>query len=61
MNLPQDPAMLLSVVNMKLRDSYPSLQELCRSEDVDQGALVEKLSGIGYVYRPQGNQFVRGK
>jgi len=61
MNLPQDPAMLLSVVNMKLRDFYPSLQEFCRAEDVDEKALAEKLSGIGYVYRPQRNQFVHEK
>ena len=29
MQLPQDPAVLLSYVNMKLRDSYPSLAALC--------------------------------
>ena len=30
-NLPQDPAMLFSFINMKLRDEYPSLDELCAS------------------------------
>ena len=28
-NLPQDPVILLSVVNTKLRDFYPSLDQLC--------------------------------
>ena len=32
MNLPNDPFILLSLINMKLRDSYPSLDELC--EDI---------------------------
>ena len=29
MELPKDPMMLFSVVNMKLRDHYSSLDELC--------------------------------
>ncbi|MGN1246780.1 MAG: DUF4250 domain-containing protein, partial [Muribaculaceae bacterium] len=28
-NLPKDPMMLMSFINMKLRDCYPSLDELC--------------------------------
>ena len=35
MNLPLDPAMLLSVVNTNLRDRYPSLEEFAAAEDVD--------------------------
>ena len=31
--LPQDPVILLSVVNARLRDLYPDLDELCHSED----------------------------
>ena len=31
--LPSDPAMLLSVINLKLRDFYPSLNELCKDLD----------------------------
>lgn len=27
--LPKDPMILLSVVNTKLRDEFPSLEELC--------------------------------
>lgn len=29
MILPEDPMMLFSVINMKLRDNYSSLDELC--------------------------------
>ena len=29
MELPEDPMMLFSVINMKLRDCYASLDELC--------------------------------
>ena len=43
-NLPQDPAMLFSFINMKLRDEYPSLDELCASLDIDRKLLEEKLN-----------------
>ena len=35
-NLPKDPMMLMSFINMKLRDEYPSLDELCASLSVDR-------------------------
>ncbi len=56
--LPQDPVMLLSVVNTKLRDHYGSLSHLCDDMQVDEGALVEKLKGINYLYNPETNQFI---
>ena len=34
MSLPKDPVMLLSVVNTKLRDYYPNLDELAKAEGV---------------------------
>ena len=30
-SLPKDPMVLLSFINTKLRDDYPSLDELCSS------------------------------
>lgn len=56
--LPKDPVMLLSYVNLKLRDYYGSLEDLCENEDVEKQALLDKLSGIGYVYNEEKNQFV---
>ena len=44
--LPQDPVILLSVVNARLRDLYPDLDELCHSEDADRAQLEEKLKSI---------------
>ena len=55
--LPKDPILLLSVVNMKLRDAYDSLDALCEDLDEDRAALEEKLRAAGYVYDAEHNQF----
>lgn len=56
--IPKDPVMLLSFVNLKLRDFYASLEALCEDMDVDGGELVEKLASIDYHYDKEKNQFV---
>ncbi len=58
MPLPNDPVMLLSVLNLKLRDFYPTLDALCDDLEEDKTVLCGKLSAIGYEYDPQRNQFV---
>ena len=55
--LPNDPIMLLSFVNMKLRDRYASLDALCEDMDVSKTEIVEKLSMVGYVYDEKMNRF----
>lgn len=55
--LPNDPIMLLSAVNMKLRDQYPSLDALCEDMDVDKDEIVRKLAEVGYEYDVQMNRF----
>lgn len=55
--LPQDPYILLSFVNTKLRDEYPSLDALCGSLDADRDTLERKLSAVGYAYDENTNQF----
>lgn len=57
MNIPKDPVILLSYVNTMLRDEYSSLDELCRSLDIQQEELEKKLSSIGYTYSPEHNRF----
>lgn len=57
-NLPKDPMMLLSVINLKLRDFYPSLESLCEDMNIDASELKEKLAGIDYEYDAQSNKFV---
>lgn len=56
--LPNDPVMLLSVINTKLRDEYESLDELCDALDAQKDELCAKLSAIGYAYRPEKNRFI---
>ena len=54
---PKDPYMLLSWANMKLRDEYADLDDLCRSHDIDRDELEKKLASIDYHYQPEINQF----
>lgn len=56
--IPQDPAMLLSFVNTKLRDHYPSLAELCSSLDLNQREIEDKLAQMEYMYDQKQNRFV---
>ena len=56
--LPQDPMILLSYVNTKLRDEYASLDELCAALDADRAELESTLAGLGYHYSPSRNQFI---
>ena len=54
--LPSDPMILLSVVNTKLRDFYPSLQALCDDMEISEADLKEKLAQIDYEYDGLKNQ-----
>lgn len=56
--IPNDPVMLLSFVNLKLRDFYSSLDALCEDLDVDKAELTAKLCNIDYHYDASRNQFV---
>lgn len=56
--IPKDPVMLLSFLNLKLRDYYSNLDLLCEDLDLDKEEIVKKLEGIGYNYMPERNQFV---
>lgn len=58
MALPNDPILLLSVVNLKLRDFYPTLDALCDDLEEDRAALCGKLAAVGYEYDAGRNQFV---
>ena len=56
-DLPKDPMMLMSFINMKLRDFYPSLDALCVDMDIDKGQLLEKLAAAGFEYSPENKRF----
>ena len=55
--IPNDPVMLLSFINTRLRDEYPSLTELCASLSVDEDMISEKLAAAGFTYDKNSNQF----
>lgn len=55
--IPKDPFMLLSFINMHLRDDGMSLDELCKSLDIDRDNLVKALKDAGFDYLPEVNQF----
>ena len=57
MSLPKDPVMLLSVVNTKLRDYYPNLEELAKAEDTTAEEIIETLKKINYTYDENLNRF----
>ncbi|MDE7131313.1 MAG: DUF4250 domain-containing protein [Lachnospiraceae bacterium] len=56
--IPKDPVMLLSFINLKLRDYYTSLEAFCDDMDIDRREIEDKLSGIDYHYDKEKNQFV---
>lgn len=56
--LPTDPAMLLSVVNTKLRNSYPhGLDEMCNDMNIDRAVLEARLADAGFEYSSTNNKF----
>lgn len=56
--LPKDPVMLLSVVNLKLRDFYKDLASMCEDMDADMEEIIKTLETIDYHYDQEKNQFV---
>ena len=55
-DLPRDPFMLMSLINMKLRDYYPSLDALCEDMNIEKEVLTTTLGSIGMEYNPDTNK-----
>ena len=55
--LPKDPMMLLSFVNLKLRDFYSSLDSMCEDMELDKNEIITKLASIDYEYDESLNKF----
>jgi hypothetical protein len=53
-----DPNVLVSIINMKLRNYYRSLDELCEDLNINQQELIAKLESIDYIYQERKNQFI---
>ena len=56
--IPKDPVMRLSFINLKLRDFYKSLEDLCEDLDISEQELTDSLAAIDYYYDKEKNQFV---
>ena len=56
--LPNDPFILLGVINTKLRDFYSTLDALCDDLDENRESIEKKLADAGYKYDAKINQFV---
>ena len=57
-NLPNDPMILLSYINTKLRDNYSNLSVLCDDLDVTKDDICTPLYSLGYSYDRCRNKFI---
>ena len=53
-----NPYVLLSVINTRLRDIYSSLDDLCDDLDEDINEIINILKSISYEYDADLNQFI---
>lgn len=58
MNIPKDPVMLVSFLNLKLRDSYASFDALCEDLELNKEEIAAAAASIDYAYQPESNQFL---
>ncbi len=56
--LPNNAYILLSIINMKLRDFYSSIDDLCDDLDENKEEIDNILNSIGYYYSKENNQFI---
>ena len=45
-SLPNNPTILLSIINMKLRDFYSSLDKLCDDLDEDKEEIINEINEL---------------
>lgn len=57
-NLPSDPAILLSFLNMKLRDEFDSPEALVKGLDLDEDEFKKYITRRGISFFAPGNRFV---
>ena len=58
LNLPNEPIILLSFINTKLRDFYSSLDDFCDDTQCDKQEIIDKLNSINYQYNKKLNKFM---
>lgn len=55
--LKMDTNILVSVINMKLRDFYSNIDAFCDDFDVTKEEIIKRLESAGYKYNSNINQF----
>ena len=55
--LPNDPMILFSYLNTRLRDEYDSLAALCEDLEEDEDEIKAKLAAVGFSYDAEKNRF----
>ena len=55
--LPKDPVMLMSFVNMKLRDEYRTLEDFCAAYGLNETQLKAQMETSGFEWMPDIRQF----
>ena len=55
--IPNDPIILLSFLNTKLRDEYDSLAALCEDLELDEDEIKAKLAAVGFSYDAERKRF----
>ena len=54
--LNMDKDMMYSIVNMKLRDFYPDLEDFCKSENIDIEEFNNRLESLNLTYNSENNK-----
>ncbi|MDD9196061.1 DUF4250 domain-containing protein [Aliivibrio sp. S3MY1] len=52
-----DPVMLMSIVNMKIRDEFGDLNSYVKFYELDKEALIQKMANAGFDYLEEAKQF----
>ncbi|MDO6544841.1 DUF4250 domain-containing protein [Photobacterium sanguinicancri] len=52
-----DAVMLMSIVNMKIRDEFGDLDNLVKYYEIDKAQLIARLASAGFDYLPEAKQF----
>lgn len=52
-----NPFVLVSLINTKLRDFYQSFDQLCEMENLEKKEIIDKLAEINFYYDESINQF----
>ncbi len=55
--LKMDINIAYSMINMKLRDFYSSLNDMCEDMDIDKEELINHFEKNGYIYNESTTQF----